>query len=51
MMAAPRGVVEIETGPEELARLEAIARSRIEPAIDLMGLARSAQWFFMQQDA
>ena len=31
-MAAARRVVEIEIGPEELSRLEAIARSRIEPA-------------------
>ncbi|MGA8909410.1 MAG: IS630 family transposase [Acidobacteriaceae bacterium] len=31
-MAAPRRVVEIEIGPEQLSQLEAIARSRTEPA-------------------
>ena len=31
-MAAPRRVVEIAIEPEELSRLEAIARSRTEPA-------------------
>jgi transposase len=32
IMAAPRRVIELPIGPEELARLEAISRSRTEPA-------------------
>ncbi len=32
-MAAPRRVVELGIGSEDLARLESIARSRSEPAI------------------
>ncbi len=31
-MAAPRRVIEISVGDEDLARLETIARSRTEPA-------------------
>jgi transposase len=31
-MAAPRRVIELTIGPEELARLEALSRSRTEPA-------------------
>jgi hypothetical protein len=31
-MAAPRQVIEITIGEDDLARLEAIARSRTEPA-------------------
>ena len=31
-MAAPRRVVELEIGPDELARLETVARSRTEAA-------------------
>lgn len=32
-MAAPRRVVELSIGSDDLARLESIARSRTEPAI------------------